>query len=643
MVNSARFFNSTRWILVAVILAAFALRVYRLDYQSLRGDEAISAVYSARPLAQMAEISRLAEPHPPLFYATLHFWEAIAGQSEFSVRYLAALAGVLAIPALAALVRQTGGGRAATVAAVLLALNSFHWWHSQDARSYTALVCLGVIASALAWRAIRRADWRDWLVYALAIAGLLYLHYYAVFLIAFHGLFALWMLWRRRAKPAITLIGFGGAVIFAGIALWPWLRVSWQYVVSYTGNFSPASPLDILWRGAQAFGGAVVAGVPAFLPLTGGLIALALVGLGFAWRCNRDSAVFWGLYLGVTFAGVMILTLRGQAFTERYLLGALPAFTALSALGLAAMASRRGWGGLLAALALAALIGLNANTIRRYQTDPALAKSPEWRQAFTYLAGEINPATDALIYNLPDTSITYYLETRLPPEKLNVPVYLTPLEANSGPEVIARELAGITGQYRRVWLVQPEDTGWYDGRYVEMWLTRYADRRSAANFRWVRVDRYHTPTTVSAEMIAQPAAFAGGMQLRGFSVHNSQKEGAVQLEPGDTLKLSLYWQSTGPTAVPLTVFTQLIDPGGALQAGFDNQPVGNTYPTTAWQPGERITDQYRLKLAKSAPPGNYQLWVGLYDPATGARLPVLDEAGHPAADHVALDVLIKCK
>ena len=38
----------------------------------------------------------------------------------------------------------------------------------------------------------------------------------------------------------------------------------------------------------------------------------------------------------------------------------------------------------------------------------------------------------------------------------------------------------------------------------------------------------------------------------------------------------------------------------------------------------------------SLPPGEYRLEIGLYDPATGARLPVLDENGSPSADHLIL-------
>ncbi len=46
------------------------------------------------------------------------------------------------------------------------------------------------------------------------------------------------------------------------------------------------------------------------------------------------------------------------------------------------------------------------------------------------------------------------------------------------------------------------------------------------------------------------------------------------------------------------------------------------HPTSQWHAGEYIIGGYSLPLAASAPPGSYTLELGLYDPASGARLPI---------------------
>jgi hypothetical protein len=104
------------------------------------------------------------------------------------------------------------------------------------------------------------------------------------------------------------------------------------------------------------------------------------------------------------------------------------------------------------------------------------------------------------------------------------------------------------------------------------------------------------------------------------------------LASGDKLHLSLYWQSNGPTAIPYTVFTHLVGSDGQLYGQWDNQPVRGTYPTTDWLPGESVVDQYEIPVSPDAPAGDYHLLVGLYDAATGTRLPVLDSKGQVMGD-----------
>jgi len=49
-----------------------------------------------------------------------------------------------------------------------------------------------------------------------------------------------------------------------------------------------------------------------------------------------------------------------------------------------------------------------------------------------------------------------------------------------------------------------------------------------------------------------------------------------------------------------------------------------------------IEDVYALSIAPRVPAGDYTIEVGMYDPATVARLAVLDSAGQITADHVVL-------
>ncbi len=254
-----------------------------------------------------------------------------------------------------------------------------------------------------------------------------------------------------------------------------------------------------------------------------------------------------------------------------------------------------------------------------------------------------NEATDLLIYNFPEASVTYYLDTRWvsADTQAGIPTFLAPPGPNPAPQALAEYLANLLRPYQRLWFVPVEGDGWDDARQVETWLTRHADRISRTDFHWIRTDLYLTPAEIERSMQVQVVSFVGGITLRGFRIFNTIPEGQNQVILTEApLDLSLYWTAGGPTGVPLTVFTQLIDATGFFRGGQDNQPVWDTYQNTDWQPQEQITDKYQISLQPGAPPGVYQVWVGFYDLQTGQRVMVLDDAGAPRADHVVLDVKV---
>ncbi|MHB1294779.1 MAG: ArnT family glycosyltransferase [Anaerolineae bacterium] len=93
-------------------------------------------------------------------------------------------------------------------------------------------------------------------------------------------------------------------------------------------------------------------------------------------------------------------------------------------------------------------------------------------------------------------------------------------------------------------------------------------------------------------------------------------------QPGSTLRLTLYWRVLETTDVSYTAFTHLLDAGQAVRGQRDSVPADGERPTDGWVPDEIVVDTYEIPLDVNAPLGIYQVEVGLYDPATGERLPV---------------------
>ena len=129
--------------------------------------------------------------------------------------------------------------------------------------------------------------------------------------------------------------------------------------------------------------------------------------------------------------------------------------------------------------------------------------------------------------------------------------------------------------------------------------------------------------TVQPPPIEYPATFADGIELLGYELGHSIEEGQPMLD------VALYWQAASKPSTDYTVFVQLLDSAGNFVTGFDNPPCHRTCPTTSWQPGEFLRDEYRLPTDAVNPSQSYQLQIGLYD-ATATRLDVL--AGHYAGE-----------
>ena len=96
------------------------------------------------------------------------------------------------------------------------------------------------------------------------------------------------------------------------------------------------------------------------------------------------------------------------------------------------------------------------------------------------------------------------------------------------------------------------------------------------------------------------------------------------LEPGEMLRLVLYWRALQPMSENYTVFVHVARSDGAILAQRDVQPCDGTHPTGSWVTDELVTDPYELSIPSDAPPDIYWLKVGMYSSATMQRLSVVD-------------------
>jgi hypothetical protein len=113
------------------------------------------------------------------------------------------------------------------------------------------------------------------------------------------------------------------------------------------------------------------------------------------------------------------------------------------------------------------------------------------------------------------------------------------------------------------------------------------------------------------------ATFGDEVRLLSFALP------ASRFSPGDTLEVTLYWQTQAVTTTH-TVFVHILDANDNLVAQAD-APLANTpcADISQFSAGAMITC-YALPLPDTLATGRYQLAVGIYDSNTGRRLPTAE-------------------
>jgi hypothetical protein len=95
--------------------------------------------------------------------------------------------------------------------------------------------------------------------------------------------------------------------------------------------------------------------------------------------------------------------------------------------------------------------------------------------------------------------------------------------------------------------------------------------------------------------------------------------------------LVLYWECLTRPADDYTVFVHVLDSSGQVIAQVDSPPRDGNYPTSIWEPGEMVKDEYTLALPSNAAPP-FSLEIGMYKYPSLERLPVGGD------DHIRLDI-----
>lgn len=596
------------WLLSLILLMAFGLRAYHLDYQSFWSDEGISLGRSAQALPDL--LATMPVEHLPGYFLLLHYWLLVSGTDDFAVRFLSLWPSVLSVVLLYRLAADWGNRRTGLVAALLLATNAFQVWYAQEARTYSWLLAGSLLATWFFWRLLTRHKTQGgvYLVgYTLAITLTVYLHYYGFLTPLAHTLFAVgWTLWRRdwRFFGLWTVGGVSSAILFA-----PWFSHAFQ-IFSFTGWRDPLEPKSIPWLILTAYtvSNTLINGWQAWLPWL--YLGLMVVGTGLWLRWRLDAGLFLLTCIIAPLAIVFGLTLRNPDFHERYtmtvsgpllLLAAAPV-TLLYRPLLDWLTAHRWWAGLgsvgAGALLLLLLVA-NGKALQTLYSDPTFQK-PDYRATVAAIEALGQPG-DVVVVDGPDPSLVFlhYYDRDYPVHDLR---YL--LKADE--EDIDQALTTITADAKRVW----EVLYFHDPWRVQAWLARHGWTAPPSDYNGIRLTLYGFPDQPLAEQ--QQALPVGATLLLTKSMLPAQP-----VHAGDLVRVSTHWQVTAPPPdYKFSLRLQTMD--GQLSEAQDYAPHNWFTPTNTWPVGAEMVERRAFLLPLHFAPGQYQITLRLYEPATGA-------------------------
>ena len=98
-------------------------------------------------------------------------------------------------------------------------------------------------------------------------------------------------------------------------------------------------------------------------------------------------------------------------------------------------------------------------------------------------------------------------------------------------------------------------------------------------------------------------------------------------EAEDRVRLTLYWQTDAPLTMDYSIFAQGVDETNAMVGQADGPACEGACPTTSWAPGSTIEDTRVISMPAGTPTEGLHVLVGIYDLASGERLPVRDKDG----------------
>ncbi|MDD5691913.1 MAG: glycosyltransferase family 39 protein [Candidatus Omnitrophica bacterium] len=129
------------------------------------------------------------DTHPPLYFWIMHIWMRVFGDSAFALRFFSVLMGIFVILLAYRIGERLFDQRTAIFCALFAAISPFSVRYSQEARSYSLIMVIGLLSSLYLLRLERDNKDQDAFWFAVFTSLGFYTHYFYAFVALGHFIY----------------------------------------------------------------------------------------------------------------------------------------------------------------------------------------------------------------------------------------------------------------------------------------------------------------------------------------------------------------------------------------------------------------------------------------------------------------------
>src|SRR4030095_5106502 len=212
--------------LYLILICAFVMRIWKIDFQSLWVDE-LHTMNESDPdiaLKDMFGYLKCCGQHPPLYFFLARISFELFGHTALSARLISVIAGTVSVWGMYLLGKEVLNRNLGLIAASVTSVNYYNLYYSQEARGYILAFLFTTFSFLFLIRLLKKLTIKSSVLYAVFSLLLLYSHYYSLFILASQlVIIVLFYLFAEKSDKKIYIKHFSLTGLIIAIGYLPWI------------------------------------------------------------------------------------------------------------------------------------------------------------------------------------------------------------------------------------------------------------------------------------------------------------------------------------------------------------------------------------------------------------------------------------